>query len=237
MIYLTGVTNDRDEPELIAHGVGLMVQPGNSYHRRALRYPFYGADNGCFSDRWEEDRWLRWLEVLPRERCLFAVAPDVYPDAVATLERSLNYFGLIRELGFPAALVAQDGAERLDLPWDEFDCLFVGGMRTPNPADEWKTSAAAESLVRRARNAGKWCHMGRVNSVARLLRAREMGCQSADGTYLKYRKRRRAGELEPGPSRGVAELVGWTVTLAATPPTETFELPALPVHRIAATAA
>lgn len=112
-----------------------------------MRFPFWAADNGCFNATWSEDHWLRWLDRLPRERCLFATAPDVYPDARATLDRSVHYFGLIREMGFPPALVAQDGAERLDLPWDEFDCLFIGGEKRMPSRLEWKLSAAAEGLA------------------------------------------------------------------------------------------
>lgn len=233
MIYLSGVTSHRDEPALVAAGVGLMVQPGNSYARWADRYPCHAADNGCFGDRWEEDRWLRWLERVPVDRCLFAVAPDVYPDAAATLERSARYFDLIRALGFPVALVAQDGAERLDLPWDDFDALFVGGEARPR--GEWKVSAAAEGLVRRARGAGKWVHMGRVNSLSRMERARSMGCNSADGTFLKYRRRLRAAEVtDHRDTRGAAELTAWRSWLVANQPLPGFidmEGPSHPVHR------
>lgn len=229
MIYLTGSTNAEDEPNLICSGIGLMIQPGNSYHLRASRYPFHAADNGCYNDRWEEDRWLRWLDhLVPRNRCLFATAPDVYPDAVATLERSAGYFDLIRELGFPVALVAQDGAEALTLPWDDFDCLFVGGERTDNPRDEWKLCDAAAGLVRFARDAGKWVHMGRVNSLARLFRAAEMGCNSVDGTFLKYRRRKKGGGTT---ARGAVELTRWLRIVNDTPTLFPFETPSLAVHK------
>lgn len=234
MIYLSGVTSDRDEPFLIANGIGLMAQPRSGYDKRVPRYAQWGADNGCFSDRWEEDHWMRWLDALPRERCLFAVAPDVYPDAAATLERSTLYFDLIRTMGFPVALVAQNGAEHLDLPWDDFDCLFIGGERTPDPRKEWKVGPAAEGLCRRARREGKWVHCGRVNSLERLARVREMGCLSADGTYIKYRRRKRAGETEVPTARGVEEIGVWHQWLRDNPCSRIFEAPALPVHRAAA---
>lgn len=227
MLYLTGVTNDRDEPALVAAGVGLIVQPGNSYHLRVDRYPFWGADNGCYADKWDEDKWMRWLEPIPRAGCLFAVAPDVYPDAAATLKRSSDYFDIIRELGFPVALVAQDGAESLELPWDDFDCLFIGGAKGPN---EWKTGEQAEGLVRVARTRGKWVHMGRVNSLSRLSRARAMGCHSADGTYLKYRLRQNGAT--PLADRGVQELAQWRDWLVLNPALPfAAETPSLPVHK------
>lgn len=235
-MYLTGTTNDRDEPSLVAAGVGLMVQPGNGYLRRADRYPFIAADNGCFNARWKEDHWLDWLPGVPTERCLFAVAPDVYPDARATLERSYEFLELIRSLGLPVALVAQDGAESLSLPWEEFDCLFIGGEKKKRSKDEWKVSDAAAGLVRRARDKGKWVHMGRCNSLARMERARQMGCNSADGTFIKYRRRQRRGERPDARDlRGASELVHWMAWLKDNQPLDLvrFETPELPIYKSA----
>lgn len=238
MIYLTGATNEADEPALIARGVGLVVQPGNSYHRRYDRYPFYIYDNGCFADKWDEDKWINRLGILRPGKCLFAVAPDVYPDAKASLARGREWSPIIRDMGFPVAVVAQDGAEQLDFPWGEFDCLFVGGKRTPNPKDEWKVSAAAESLVLRARTAGLWVHMGRVNSGkgydTRMARAREMGCHSADGTFLKYRKRKKATDVDGSrDARGASEICDWMDWLDDHQPLSlrTFETPSLPIYK------
>lgn len=238
-MYLTGVTNDRDEHALIAAGVGLMLQPGNSYHRRADRYSTIAADNGCFADKWVEDRHFAWLDgSVPRDRCLFAVSPDVYPDADESLSRGLAYAPLIREMGFPVAVVAQDGAEDLSWPWEELDCLFIGGERTANPKDEWKTSPAAEWLALEARRHGKWVHMGRVNSGdgvgSRMERARQMGCNSADGTFVKYRRRLRAGECETArDARGASEVARWLVWLDANRPLPLtpLETPSLPVYK------
>lgn len=234
MIYLTGATNDRDEPALIAAGVGLMVQRGNSYHRRIGRYPCWAADIGMAAS--DADPYLAYLETLPREGCLFAVSPDAYPDASESQRRGLEFAPLIRELGFPVAIVAQDGAEDLSWPWSEFDCLFIGGKRTANPRDEWKTGPQAESLCRAARRAGKWVHMGRVSSFdgdrSRIARARQMGCNSCDGTFLKYRRRRRSGEAEDArDDRGVPEIAAGLSWLAANPILWSFETPSHPAHR------
>src|SRR5262245_28426865 len=140
MLYLTGVTSDRAEPALIAAGIGLMITPLNGYINRADRYPVCAMDNSCYPDRFNEDSFLRKVEMLPKDRLLFVVCPDVYPDPVASLQRGLQYAPLIRELGAPAAIVAQDGAERLDWPWEEFNCLFIGGERRADPRQEWKIS-------------------------------------------------------------------------------------------------
>jgi hypothetical protein len=219
---------------LIAAGIGLMAQPGNSYHLRVGRYPFYAADNGAFGGHWDEDVHLAWLDRLPRDRCLFAVAPDVYPDAVESQRRGLSYAPLLREMGFPVAVVAQDHAEQLRWDWEAFDVLFIGGERKKNPRLEWKTGPGAERLTQEARRHGLWCHMGRVNSQRRMERARQMGCNSADGTFIKYRRRRRAADshADARDARGANEIDAWGAWLRANPtlPWAT-ETPSHPTHR------
>lgn len=111
--------------------------------------------------------------------------PDVLRNAAATLERSAPVLPRLREAGYPAALVGQDGLENLVVPWDEFDVLFLGGSTT------WKLSRQAWSLSREAIKRGKRVHMGRVNSYKRLLYAQEIGCDSADGTFLAFAPTRR----------------------------------------------
>jgi hypothetical protein len=140
------------------------------------------ADNGAFSDKFNEAKWWRFLttNAVAASTCAFATAPDVVGDAAATLERSLPWLPKIRALGYPAAFVAQDGIESLPIPWDEFDCLFIGGT------DEFKLGPHASRVAAEAEARGKWVHMGRVNSKRRFDYARAIGCDSADGTKLVF---------------------------------------------------
>lgn len=140
------------------------------------------ADNGCFGKGYPGDaEWWNWLQRKPdRGRCLFAVAPDVVGDAKATLERSLPWLGRIRSLGIPAAFVSQDGLHELDIPWDEFDVLFVGGTT------EWKLGPESAAIVAEAKARGKTVHMGRVNSYKRMKYAADIGCDSSDGTHIAF---------------------------------------------------
>lgn len=139
------------------------------------------ADNGCFGKGYPgDDAWYSWLQGLPAERVRFAVAPDVVGDAAATTERSLPWLPKIRELGMPAAYVAQDGLEDLCVPWDEFDVLFIGG------STDWKLGHHAARIVAEAKQRGKWVHMGRVNSARRYAYAAAIGCDSADGTKIAF---------------------------------------------------
>lgn len=140
------------------------------------------ADNGCFSARFQEDHWWSFLErnAGAAGACSFATAPDVVGDAVGTLERSAPWLQPIRDLGYPVALVGQDGMEDLAVPWDDVDAFFIGG------STEWKLSDEAARMVDEARGRGKWVHMGRVNSRKRLAYAESIGCDSADGTFLTF---------------------------------------------------
>jgi hypothetical protein len=161
------------------------------------------ADNGVFGGTYPGDgAYLAWLADRRHlaSTCRFVVAPDVVrgpdgelaPDAAATLARSAPMLAQIRALGFPAALVAQNGLEDLDVPWDTFDVLFIGGD------DAWKEGPAAATLAAEAKARGKRVHMGRVNSLRRLRVAQAMGCDSVDGTYLAF-----------GPDRNLPTLLSW----------------------------
>lgn len=153
------------------------------------------ADNGCFGKGYPgEAEWFAWLEkhISDAGTCAFAVAPDVVGDASATLARSLPWLPQIRALGYPAALVAQDGLELLPVPWDAFDVLFIGGTT------EWKLGRHARALIREAKLRGKRVHMGRVNSAQRYRYAEHIGCDSVDGTYLTF-----------GPDVNLPKLLAW----------------------------
>jgi hypothetical protein len=164
------------------------------------------ADNGCGPGRAGrpgkgypgDARFLGWLaqRADAADSCLFAVAPDVVADAEATAARSAPFLPTIRRLGFPAALVAQDGLEHLTVPWDDIDALFIGG------STDWKLGPHAHRLAREAKNRGKWVHMGRVNSARRYAIAELMGCDSADGTYLTY-----------GPDKNLPNVLTWSNSL------------------------
>ena len=163
------------------------------------------ADNGCFSDKWDGEKWWAWLvaNAHAAASCLFAVAPDVVGDAFATTVRFRKYGPRIRSLGYPVAYVAQDGLEglrgrtvdggpTLPVPWDSFDCLFIGG------STGWKLGKAAREIVAEAKARGKWVHMGRVNSEKRWLYADAIGCDSVDGTFLTF-----------GPDINLPKLLAW----------------------------
>lgn len=180
MLYLSGAVSADAARE---PGVGFLLTPnmGNRPPAGAV----WAADNGCFTrpDTYTDERFLAWIARRMEETDtppLFAVAPDVVGDARATLERSAPMLERIRELGIPAALVAQDGLEELEVPWSTFDVLFIGGSTA------WKVGPAAAALVREAKRRGKLVHAGRVNSGKRMAHFCELGADTADGTFLAY---------------------------------------------------
>jgi hypothetical protein len=172
LLYLSGVRR----PEM-----PLMARPGNG--ATPLPGQVWAADTGLFGSygkHYTRAKYLEWLAKWPRDTCLFATAPDVVGDAVATLALSAPMFAPIRALGYRVAFVAQDGWEHIDVPWGDFDALFIGGTTA------WKLGPVASQAAREARRLGKWVHMGRVNSLRRMQYAESIGCDSADGTVLKH---------------------------------------------------
>jgi hypothetical protein len=154
--------------------VGRLVSPRSG--NRIAPGQVWAGDNDSFL-AWDEPRFVKMLNRLDgTPACLFVAAPDVVGDARATLSRFDDWRWEIVGRGFPVALVGQDGAEDLDLPWDAFDAWFVGGSTA------WKLSAIAADLSLEAKRRGKHVHVGRVNTQRRLQIAYGMGADSVDGT-------------------------------------------------------
>lgn len=152
------------------------------------------ADNGCFSDKWDQEKWWTWLQGNAHDAptCTFAVAPDVVGDAWRTGIRALPWIEPIKRLGYPVAWVAQDGQQNQPLPWLSIDALFIGGTTA------WKVGPHARDLVAEAKRRGLWAHMGRVNSERRWRYAKAIGCDSVDGTYLTF-----------GPDVNLSAVLAW----------------------------
>lgn len=223
-MYLANPTSSPAVHEAQRAGViGYIDTPGQGNKRPGG--VIWCADNGCFSDKWDEAKWWKFLvdNAHDAESCLFAVAPDVVGDAWRTHIKSLPWLAKIRALGYPVAYVGQNGIEKHPMmPWPDFDVLFIGGSPECVPCNyvyrekrkprrdescpkcnrlltEWKLGAIARSLVTEARSHGKRVHMGRVNSNKRFEFARAIGCDSVDGTYLTR-----------GPDANLPKLLAWT---------------------------
>lgn len=175
------------------HELGLMVGLDSNLPKPGW---IWAMDNGCFAKTWSEVKWrYRLSKDLPRSGCLFAVVPDVVGDHSQTLERFWRYSEFVKEQRYPVAFVAQNGADPDVVPWDEFDCLFVGGD------NEFKMGEMAFLLASEARERNKWVHIGRVNSMRRL-RLWSPYADSVDGTHIAFE-----------PSQAVLRVQRWMQTL------------------------
>lgn len=119
----------------------------------------WALDNGCFSV-FHRDRWERMLDQADECRPLFVTLPDIVCDAQRTAELFDAFHRRTQEL--PRALVLQNGIERVRIPWSELAAVFIGGD------DPFKISPEAMAAARTAKMLGKWVHVGRVNTAARV---------------------------------------------------------------------
>ncbi len=163
-------------------GCGLLVGPRSYPPSEVARWSLWAADNDCFNigEHFDSDNYLAWLDRLPRDGCKFALAPDVPFDWRASIQRSAMFTETMLEMGFPVALALQEGATPASVPWEGgYEAVFIGGSRA------WKWSGEVAVLVQAARERGMWVHWGRANSYRTLSYARAIGCDSADGTFLR----------------------------------------------------
>jgi len=159
--------------------VGRLITPRVHYQASFTPNAWWAADNDCFNpDNFHPRRFITMLchHQSRNHRCLFVTAPDVVGNARATLKRFRHWEPALHNLGYPVALVAQDGLEHLTVPWSKFEALFIGGTT------KWKLSPTAVDLARQAKRRAKWVHLGRVNSQKRFRFAFHIGADSIDGT-------------------------------------------------------
>lgn len=159
------------------------------YRQRLSRGVPWCLDNGVFTNKFEVNYWLGKLEAFweYKETCVFVAIPDVLHklpngdvigDCAATLTQFHHYRSMVTD--FPVAFVSQDGikdhAKRI--PWDDFDCLFIGG------SNKHKLGMEGRWIIEEAKKRSKWVHVGRVNSPARILKFWQ--ADSWDGTHLGF---------------------------------------------------
>lgn len=180
-MYLSGAKNHVIAGDLGDGSMGLLRTPANRYLLDGIAV--WAMDNGAFTDSYPgDDAYLAFLNQLAphRNRCLFVAAPDVVANAEATLQAFRPMAARIRDAGWPVALVGQDGMESMDVPWGIVDWLFIGG------STEWKMGPGAVRLIQQAQGHGKRVHVGRVNSWRRFKHFAQLGCDTADGTYIAF---------------------------------------------------
>jgi len=156
----------------------------------------YAIDNGAFSG-FPAEKFQRLLERQDSRKadCLFVTCPDIVGAGQRSIELFKRRSRWISD-GWKVAMVAQDGMEDLEIPWDEMDAVFIGG------GDPWKDSKAAADIVRTAKTLGLWVHIGRVNTPRRFEHFLQLGADSCDGSGVAMydhmlQKIERRNEPEP----------------------------------------
>lgn len=160
----------RGHPNL---GCFLTPRTGNSLE--SMRGFTFACDNGAFAG-FDDESFIRMLDKVRHANPVFVTVPDVVGDAIKTYEMFLKWQPLLASYNLPAAYVIQDGQEKLDMLWSKIAAIFIGG------STEYKLSAEVRWLVREAKFRNKWVHMGRVNSFQRIQYAKDIGCDSIDGS-------------------------------------------------------
>ena len=146
---------------------------------KAAQVP-YGLDNGCFTE-FDYKTWRKMVaeavhhSTANDNRCKFVTLPDIVGDARRTLELFQHFCKDTH--GVPRALVLQDGIGQHEIHWAQVDAVFVGG------SDAFKTSPEAINACKAAKMMGKWVHVGRVNTAARVRNWGELA-DSIDGSGI-----------------------------------------------------
>lgn len=151
--------------------------------------PVWAADNDAFSG-FNPDRYRRMLDAIVKAKGnpMFVTVPDVVCNHPRTLDLWYEWSAEIRQRGLPAAFVLQNGCEdhwhywhaghAEEFPFETVDAFFIGGDT------EFKFSEPVREIVSAANLHGKWVHMGRVNSIKRMTYAKNIGCDSCDGSGM-----------------------------------------------------
>lgn len=156
--------------------IGWLIGPSALPKTKLRQWIPFALDNDAFASwtskkEWNEKAWIEMLEKVKVSGLIpkWVLVPDTVADRKATLDKWKKYAPIAAEFGWPLAFALQDGMTKKDIPKD---CvLFVGGTYDW----KWKTLPM-------------WCetdrkiHVGRVNSVKKLLACERLGVSSVDGT-------------------------------------------------------
>jgi hypothetical protein len=155
--------------------VGLLMSPAG--WRRPSPYLPYALDNAAFAawrkkEPWDETAFYGLCDKAAKAtyKPLWVICPDAVADKDETLRKWDQHYEKLAAYGFPVAFAVQDGMVRQDVP-DKAALVFVGG----STKWKWATLGAWAAWFPRV-------HVGRVNTLPRLMECEERGVESIDGT-------------------------------------------------------
>ncbi len=153
---------------------GQLLTPLTQYRRWSETF---SVDNGAYTRFWfDKLRAILTREDGVKRKCLWVAVPDVVGSARRTMEVWKYRYEFIPDNGWPLALVVQDGAEDISIPWEELACIFVGGTTT------WKLSDNVVKIIKAAKIMNKHVHIGRVNTPRRWNYFDKLGADTCDGS-------------------------------------------------------
>ena len=155
--------------------IGQLVTPLTAYKAWD---GIFAIDNGAYSG-FRHDVFERILhrDRDKKEHCLFVAIPDSVGNPIETNELWKKRLTWV-DTSWPLAYVAQNGIHEIQIPWDEFTCLFIGGL------DPWKESVDVQKLLTRAHKENKHIHIGRVNGYKRFKYFTDLGAHTCDGSGI-----------------------------------------------------
>lgn len=189
-MYFSAKAQEYLERDSTRYGLMLSYKPTGGQDVALKSGCLWMLDNGAFSGNFNEGRWMKQMESLASSyatTCRGIIAPDavifsngkfVKGDWEETRARLKYYSPLIRSFLLPVAYALQDDHPLDEVPWGMFETLFIAGT------SEYKESAQVEAIAKKAKQRGKWVHVGRVSQVRRM--DLTWWADSWDGTTFKY---------------------------------------------------
>lgn len=214
MIYLSPQDKVLKDNQASPARWGLIITPNSN--RDPIPGHIWGGDNCAFSDPdLPVEDFFAWLDIKRdfASSCKFIPPPDIVSDAAGTYYNFTQLAGRVRSMGFPVALVAQDGLEydyphlyvNRDLDYTDWidtetdEAFWVAFQENYchihwdlidalfiGGSTAWKLGPQVRILIQEARRLGKWVHMGRVNGDPRIKYAFYQQCDSVDGGRIRY---------------------------------------------------
>jgi hypothetical protein len=181
----------------------------------------WAADNGGYTrQNWPAYRRMLAAKLPFASQALWATVPDVPGCARRTMELFDQFKAKIADMGYPLALVAQNGIEDMQIPWDDIGAVFIGGR------DGWRESEHVRHLVAAAKWLGKHVHVGRVNTPERYKYFAGLGVDTCDGSGIVRYSGAMTGKLS-NVIRNTTPALGVDFTGSEKEPARTAEQPLL----------
>lgn len=157
--------------------IGWLVGPSARLKTKLRTWMPFALDNDAYSawtsgQPWDYSEWVEMLKwaAIAKTAPRWVLVPDVVGDRAATIGSWNKYAPSASDYGWALAFAVQDGMTPADIP-PQASVVFVGGTT------RWKWTSLPMWT-----SAFPRIHVGRVNTLDRLVLCERLGCESVDGT-------------------------------------------------------